>query len=556
MPQSSPTRLRVPLGLLLRSGVALAAVGINALIAGHVQVLPWALLVVLVDVASSYLLDGPAPLIRSRPLAEWATVAVAAVASAGAVTAGPGGLLLLLVPAAMAGERLRPLGASLLTTLELLLALLVAARSDVLTSPGAIAFHQRLALAVIVAFLIAWLAASRTSRTSIAQVHAAEAAEMLERLTELASGFHRGFDGPGHAEGALADLLQATGSDRGSAVVADLERRPQTWAQTGVTRQTWPPADSPDSLLAATWRRSEPTVLPRWRDVNGRDRSVLAVGLRARDGSPIGMLVASRPADAPFTDDDVAVGESVARRHETFIELAVLFAWLRDQALQEERDRLSRQMHDGIGQEIAALGYQLDAVRLLARRSAPEIEPLLDEVRTNLTDIAGDVRLHISDLRRGAPQLPRAHVAIEARLSAFRSATGIAVNSHVDPAPDALGTGAELALYRVLVAVLRDAVDSGATHVSVRMTTREQVTLIVSHDGATRLVADDLARHTILVPRSDLRIMDASAEGAVVRVVIPLPDDAGRQAPALSPAATTVADGGNDQHNAQGAHRA
>lgn len=516
-------QLRVPVGLLVRITIAVVAVLVNVAVTGALRLLPWAAVLVLVDITASYLLDGPVPILRSNQFAEWAAVSVAGLASAGAVGVGPGALLLLLVPASMAGQRLRPLGASLLTALVLVLALLVASRRLSLTSESAVTFHQILALVSIGSFLIAWGVASRTTRTGEEQVRAAEASEMLEQLTSLARGFDRGFDGPAYADDALAELLRVVTAEGGAVVVADLQRRPQTWAVTGTARQTWPDVDTPDSPLAPAWGGRSMT-LPRWRDAHGRDLAILAVPLRARDGSPIGVLVASRAAHQPFSDAELAAGRGAARHHEPFIELASLFAWLRDQALHEERDRLSRQIHDGIGQEIAALGYQLDAAKLIARERDPELESLLADVRTSLSEVASDVRLQISDLRRAVPSIPRAHLAIEARLAAFRTATGIQTSSHLDPTPDQLGTGAELALYRVVAAVLRDASDGAPTRVSVRLTASpDTVTLVASHNGRTRLTPESLAPHTAMVPRADVTIPERSDYGVVVRVVLLVP---------------------------------
>lgn len=544
VPSKKQRQLRVPVGLIVRITIAVVAVLVNVAVTGSLQLLPWASVLVLVDITASYLLDGPVPILRSNQFAEWAAVSMAGLASAGAVGVGPGALLLLLVPASMAGQRLRPLGASLLTALVLVTALLVASRRLSLTSASAVTFHQILALVSIGAFLIAWGVASRTTRTSEEQVRAAEASEMLEQLTALARGFDRGFDGPAYADEALAELLRAVPAEGGVAIVADLQRQPQTWAVTGTARQTWPEVDTPDSPLAPAWGGTSVAV-PRWRDAHGRDRAILAVPLRARDGSPIGVLLADRQANQPFTDAELVAGRRAARHHEPFIELASLFAWLRDQALREERDRLSRQIHDGIGQEIAALGYQLDAAKLIARHRDPELESLLADVRASLSDVASDVRLQISDLRRAGPAIPRAHLAIEARLAAFRTATGIQTSSQLDPTPDQLGAGAELALYRVVAAVLRDASDGAPTRVSLRLATSpDTVTLVACHNGRTHLTPESLAPHTAMVPGADVTIPERSDYGVVVRVVLLVPQRpvAARHDEASTPRPITVAD--------------
>jgi signal transduction histidine kinase len=52
----------------------------------------------------------------------------------------------------------------------------------------------------------------------------------------------------------------------------------------------------------------------------------------------------------------------VVERHALPLETAALFDELRIAAATEERSRLAREMHDGIAQDLAFLGYQLDAL--------------------------------------------------------------------------------------------------------------------------------------------------------------------------------------------------
>jgi signal transduction histidine kinase len=58
-------------------------------------------------------------------------------------------------------------------------------------------------------------------------------------------------------------------------------------------------------------------------------------------------------------------------RHALPLETAALFDELRIAAATEERSRLAREMHDGIAQDLAFLGYQLDALTSVLKRTAP-----------------------------------------------------------------------------------------------------------------------------------------------------------------------------------------
>lgn len=97
-------------------------------------------------------------------------------------------------------------------------------------------------------------------------------------------------------------------------------------------------------------------------------------------------------------NDDIAeqavqVVDNFALRMDT----AVLFDEVRRMATSEERNRLAREMHDGVAQEIVALGYVVD-----------EIESVSDDVRTRelaaslrdeITRVVSELRYSIYDLR-------------------------------------------------------------------------------------------------------------------------------------------------------------
>ena len=81
------------------------------------------------------------------------------------------------------------------------------------------------------------------------------------------------------------------------------------------------------------------------------------------------------------------------------LESAVLFGDVRAVATVEERRRLAREIHDGIAQEIASLGYLVDD---LARdECSHNHQPGLVDLRDELTRVVTELRLSIFDLRSG-----------------------------------------------------------------------------------------------------------------------------------------------------------
>jgi signal transduction histidine kinase len=74
----------------------------------------------------------------------------------------------------------------------------------------------------------------------------------------------------------------------------------------------------------------------------------------------------------------------------------MLFDEVRSGATVEERQRLAREIHDGVAQDISSLGYMVDD---LARVTAAP--PALKELRAQITRIVSELRISIYDLHDG-----------------------------------------------------------------------------------------------------------------------------------------------------------
>ena len=112
------------------------------------------------------------------------------------------------------------------------------------------------------------------------------------------------------------------------------------------------------------------------------------------------------------------LGELANRANETSEELAKLqdkiLAGERDRALreriiqvttaqEEERLRISRELHDGLGPSLAAIGNRLRASQYLVRTNPQKVEHDLEEIATSLKGHVQDVRELIYDLRPLCP---------------------------------------------------------------------------------------------------------------------------------------------------------
>ncbi|WP_180933367.1 sensor histidine kinase [Nocardioides ungokensis] len=83
--------------------------------------------------------------------------------------------------------------------------------------------------------------------------------------------------------------------------------------------------------------------------------------------------------------------------HAVALETALLVEDIRAIATNEERNRLARDIHDGVAQRIAALGYLVDDVSELTER--PETTAAAEALRDEITELVRELRLSVLDLR-------------------------------------------------------------------------------------------------------------------------------------------------------------
>ena len=118
-------------------------------------------------------------------------------------------------------------------------------------------------------------------------------------------------------------------------------------------------------------------------------------------------------------------------------------------AQEEERCRISRDLHDGLGPSLAAVGNRVRACRRLVRTDPQRAEKELEEMATGLRGHVQEVRALIHDLRPVAlDQLGLAR-AVQQQVSQFDQETGIKGSFNIS-GDVALNSFAEVTVFRVV----------------------------------------------------------------------------------------------------------
>ena len=209
---------------------------------------------------------------------------------------------------------------------------------------------------------------------------------------------------------------------------------------------------------------------------------------------PIGRLaVAPRAPGEAFTPSDRRLLEDLARRAGVAVHAARLTADLqhsREQlvtAREEERRRLRRDLHDGLGPRLAALTLKVGSARSLYPQDPGGADALLAELEDDMEVTLTDLRRLVYDLR--PPALDQLGLLGAIRDAAERYESGLAANgprisidapNELSPLPAAV----EVAAYRIVQEALTNVVrHARAGYCTVRLTSGDELELEITDDG-------------------------------------------------------------------------
>lgn len=463
----------------LRVGLALLALVAAAGESFVVGALPWVLGVVLLELLAT----GA----RTRGSAAWvlaAQIAVVGVAVAMTFPEHRALLPLLLVPAFRAGAEhgMRAgLAAGALLTLGPVVGYVTTSGTD-----GIASGLQWSALALAIAVLGAW--GSKLERHHDAPAAAArEAGELLGRLQDLAKELPAGFDVPAVAEMLLDDALRRAPADRSAVLVPIGPGEVSPVVVRGVDRVPWRDPVRASGTAHTAWVQHRTVHDVRQPDQNGRRRgsAMLVVPVADRDDELLGMVVLERVGVQPFSAEEITAVEHTVAVAAPRLHAALAFVELRTLSEVAERERLAREMHDGVAQDLVAIGFGIDVVQRRLRDRDPELASELLGVRAQLNHTIRDIRYSIATLRTSVRPERGLGAALSSAAQALGPATGASVSFSLKESPFRLPAHVESALLRLaqdFFADIRAAGDASTVHVSLEIVA-PAARLELRHDG-------------------------------------------------------------------------
>jgi signal transduction histidine kinase len=295
--------------------------------------------------------------------------------------------------------------------------------------------------------------------------------------------------------GSLGTLLQAQGnfivSLLATGLVAILFQPLRERLQRVVNRLMYGERDDPYAVLSRLGERLEATLapeamlptivetvaqalkLPYAAIALGQRETLMTVasyGLPQQESvvlplvyqtEPIGQFIlAPRAPSEPFTPADRRLLEDIAHQvgiAAYAVRLTTDLQRSRERlvtAREEERRRLRRDLHDGLGPLLASQTLKLDAARNLFTQNPPAAERLLVELKAQTQTIIADIRRLVYDLRPPALDELGLVSALREQAAHYSEFNGLQVSTEAPEQLPPLPAAVEVAAYRIALEAL------------------------------------------------------------------------------------------------------
>jgi signal transduction histidine kinase len=272
-------------------------------------------------------------------------------------------------------------------------------------------------------------------------------------------------------------------------------------------------------------------------------RPVAAAGQRSRAAGVLNVFLA--PGE-PASERTLAFLAALAEQAGIAVGYAAAIGAAREAARQEERQRLARELHDRVVQQVFSISMQAASLRLLSERAghdaltAAAVDRAAADIGTLALGALDDLRTMVSD--RSLPPSPALGAGLAAAARALPGGpAGPRVAVSAGPGVDAVGGEVAEDAYRVIAEAVHNVVKHAqAQTVRVRLTVRDGRLLASVTDDGRGLPAAGAGSGAGATPSTGhgLRVMRERAErwggrltvgpgragGTAVRLVIPLPD--------------------------------
>jgi signal transduction histidine kinase len=402
-------------------------------------------------------------------------------------------------------------------------------------------------LALAVGLLAAWVRRVQVQVPADTESYL-EATRLLTQLRDLARELSGGLDAVSLGSALLDSLHTRHGVTRGwvfGYLTGDVPVPLATSAPSDVEMFADPSSGTPWSRAI---QEGHAVTVP---DGLTSDPTMHGAVLPLRIRETIVGLVAVERRGQPWSADELEHMNLLVDRDAGRLEAAMLFDEVRALATAEERQRLAREIHDGVAQEVASLGYLIDDI---SAHAPPQVASDLARLRGELSRVVTELRYSIFDLRREIGPGASLTSVLTDHARRVGEMSGMAVHLQIAESPSRLRPAAESELLRIA----QEAIANARRHSRAR---NLWITCQVDAPELLLRVEDD--GRGLLPPRDGsfgLSIMKERAERAGCSLTI-VPRDGGGTTVEVVPwtahetRSSTRSDRGEDEHDSESVAR-
>ncbi|MEO3929638.1 GAF domain-containing sensor histidine kinase [Micromonosporaceae bacterium B7E4] len=278
-----------------------------------------------------------------------------------------------------------------------------------------------------------------------------EATRLLTQLRSVARQLPGATLDPGSiSEHLIEELRGVTRADRAAVLSASGGGRLVVLAQAGVDRVDWETTLDADSAIADAWASQQPQTAHRSqaRSHSGGEVSALVVPLVAGVRT-VGLVTLEADVAGAYPPPVVAQVTALTRPAALRLEAALLFDEVRSLATNEERQRLAREIHDGVAQELVMVGYGIDNALASLPEEAKETGEELRTLRGEVTRVITELRLSLFELRSEVDRHGGLAAAIAEYARTVGASAGLRVHYTLDESTARLPAATEAELLRI-----------------------------------------------------------------------------------------------------------
>ncbi len=367
-------------------------------------------------------------------------------------------------------------------------------------------------------------------------------------LNALAAEVSESLDLEQVAATATRKVLTAMNAEAaGLALVSEEDSSLQLVAQDGLAVQFTPqdgavPLGEHDCECRKAVALGRPVLVADTREsarcagiLKAKAQTCVAVPVRSK-GRTIGAIFVARDGGRPLVRDEVELIAAVGSQVGTVLENAQLFSKTEALAVLQERERVAREVHDGLAQTLGYLNVQMGIVdRLLATEEIARAQAEVDEMALVTREAYQDLRQAIVDLRTPFSSTGGLRRTLREYAERFSRQTGILCHfeGHRGP-PAILSPTAEVQLIRIVqeaLANVKKHAPGSEVWLSVEVRNREALVIIRDNgpgfDLESTMISGRQFGLQTMKERAEsvggtLRIDSRPDAGTTVEVVVPL----------------------------------